>query len=406
MKISNSNNFKGTIKAIQTNLNPILKRLSEGVDTRTIRNIGMATIGIINSRSTRISEITSKSRRNCKRLITDAKRNYRMLRSRTWEKHHLEKERLKSIKSKIKNNTPIGIDLSHIEHPDSVKIEGVTKIYGKNKLISGHWWLQAAARIDKRRILPLTTNIFSHATKDFVSMNSTVFDFLDNLYKYIGNKGIWLFDRGFSSKLLFQRLLSLNVKFIVRLQKKRTLLIDGEIKQLQSILNEDKYPYKSTIRMKRKPVLIKFNFKELKLPGIKERLWIVFTKSRYGESYILLTNIEVTRFDEALRIIKIYRYRWSVEDFFRVMKQDLGIEKVMLRTLRRINKLIEIAMLAYVIAFMLLINDNKLIKSIIEAGGRLGIKNKNEDTIGRILKGLATNFRENRLVISVIISGI
>ena len=190
------------------------------------------------------------------------------------------------------------------------------------------------------------------------------------------------------------------------MQKKRTLLIDGEIKQLQSILNEDKYPYKSTFRMKRKPILIKFNFKELKLPGIKERLWIVFTKSRYGESYILLTNIEVTRFDEALRIIKIYRYRWSVEDFFRVMKQDLGIEKVMLRTLRRINKLIEIAMLAYVIAFMLLINDNKLIKSIIEAGGRLGIKNKNEDTIGRILKGLATNFRENRLVISVIISGI
>ena len=143
-------------------------------------------------------------------------------------------------------------------------------------------------------------------------------------------------------------------------------------------------------------MLIRFNFKEIKIPGIKERLWIVFTKSRYGESYILLTNIEVTRFDEALRIIKIYRYRWSVEDFFRVMKQDLGIEKVMLRTLRRINKLIEIAMLSYLIAFMVLIKDSKLLKYIIDAGkGRLGIKSKREDTIGRVLKGLSMVFMDN-----------
>ncbi len=43
-----------------------------------------------------------------------------------------------------------------------------------------------------------------------------------------------------------------------------------------------------------------------------------------------------------------------MEDFFRVMKQDIGIEKVMVRTLRRINKLIEIAMLAYAITFKIL----------------------------------------------------
>lgn len=369
MNLHNSNNLQ-VFRTIQKNLSPVLKRLSEYVDTRTVRNIGTVTIGIINSRSTRISEITSKSRRNCKQLIVDAKRNYRILNSGTWEKHHLEKERFKSIKSKIKNNTPIGIDMSHIEHSDSKKIEGVGRIYGGNKLISGHYWLQAAARVDKRRILPLTTLVFSHTTKDFKSLNSTTFDFLDNLFEYIGKKGIWLFDRGFSNKRLFQKLLSLDVQFIVRLQKKRTLLINGEIKQLQSILNEDKFHYKSTIRMKRKPMLIRFNFKEIKIPGIKERLWMVFTKNSHGALCVLLTNIEVTRFDEALRIIKTYRYRWSVEDFFRAVKQELGIEKVMVRTLRRINKLIEIAMLSYLIAFMVLIKDSKLLKYIIDAGER------------------------------------
>ena len=78
-----TNNSKATIDAIKTNLNPILKRLSVNVDLRTVRNIGKATTGIINARSTRISEITHKSKRECKNLITDAKRNYRMLKSRT-----------------------------------------------------------------------------------------------------------------------------------------------------------------------------------------------------------------------------------------------------------------------------------------------------------------------------------
>lgn len=97
-----TNNSKEVIRAIQSNLNPFLKRLSKHVNLRTVRNIGKVTIGIINARSTRISEITHKSKRKCKRLITDAKRNYRLLKSKTWEKCQLEVERFNSIKDEIK----------------------------------------------------------------------------------------------------------------------------------------------------------------------------------------------------------------------------------------------------------------------------------------------------------------
>ena len=46
-----------------------------------------------------------------------------------------------------------------------------------------------------------------------------------------------------------------------------------------------------------------------------------------------------TSAEELLELIKESKgdFKYSVEDFFRVMKQDLGIEKVMVRTLRRIN---------------------------------------------------------------------
>ena len=45
-------------------------------------------------------------------------------------------------------------------------------------------------------------------------------------------------------------------------------------------------------------------------------------------------------------------------------------------------------MLAYAIAFKILMIGGQLVSSIIETGGKFGIKSKNEDTIGRILKGL------------------
>ena len=79
------------------------------------------------------------------------------------------------------------------------------------------------------------------------------------------------------------------------------------------------------------------------------------------------------------------------------MKQDIGIEKIMVKTLRRINKLIEIAMLAYITALKILMISGQLVKSIIETGGKLGLKNKNEDTIGRILKGLANIFTKKQV---------
>ena len=66
-------------KAVRKELTPIMKGLSKHIDSRAVRNIGKATVGIISSRSTRVSEITHKSKRSCKNLITDAKRNYRLL---------------------------------------------------------------------------------------------------------------------------------------------------------------------------------------------------------------------------------------------------------------------------------------------------------------------------------------
>ena len=69
------------------------------------------------------------------------------------------------------------------------------------------------------------------------------------------------------------------------------------------------------------------------------------------------------------------------------MKQEFGIEKIMVRTLRCINKLIEIAVFTYTFTFKILTIGGHLVTLIIKAGVKLGIKNKNEDTLERNLNG-------------------
>ena len=46
-------------------------------------------------------------------------------------------------------------------------------------------------------------------------------------------------------------------------------------------------------------------------------------------------------------------------------------------------------MLSYAVAFKILMIGNMVVEAINEAGGELGSKKKNDDTVGRILKELS-----------------
>ncbi|GFP20110.1 hypothetical protein HKBW3S03_01613, partial [Candidatus Hakubella thermalkaliphila] len=55
------------------------------------------------------------------------------------------------------------------------------------------------------------------------------------------------------------------------------------------------------------------------------------------------------------------------------MNEELGFQKIMVRTLRSINKLLEIALLVYIFAFSLLKKMGPLLAMLLELGGKLGL---------------------------------
>jgi len=67
--------------------------------------------------------------------------------------------------------------------------------------------------------------------------------------------------------------------------------------------------------------------------------------------WVLLTNVPVTCFEEALERIEWYKLRWRIEEFFKVLKSGCKIESSRLATKERLEKLIA---LKSIIAFKIL----------------------------------------------------
>lgn len=67
----------------------------------------------------------------------------------------------------------------------------------------------------------------------------------------------------------------------------------------------------------------------------------VRSKSRTGEGphWRLLTNLEIDSCEDVLRVIEIYRSRWSIECFHRVLKSGFGVEKSRLGTRNRLENM-------------------------------------------------------------------
>jgi len=58
----------------------------------------------------------------------------------------------------------------------------------------------------------------------------------------------------------------------------------------------------------------------------------------YGkEPMVLLTNKQVRKKDEVLSILKAYILRWRIEEMFRVQKNELKLESIRVRSLKKLK---------------------------------------------------------------------
>lgn len=112
--------------------------------------------------------------------------------------------------------------------------------------------------------------------------------------------------------------------------------------------NHDRLARKATIEIRFKKVELQPPRRLSDLPSIP--VWAVYTREVDCPAdadpleWMLLTTIDVSTFDDAVRIVKWYMRRWGIEVYHRVLKSGCRIEDRQLRTAQRIENCLAIDM--------------------------------------------------------------
>ena len=351
-------------------------------------------MGMVISGSSNISEI-ARTLREPLSLKHTTKRLERML----THNHILEicnQLCLEESVDKIDDHTIIALDGGDTVHPYGEKFEYMKTVRdgSADKLEKGYWLNQISGyNPQSHDTFPIALDIYSSIEPGHKSSNNESLKLVDSTLDLIGTKGLWVMDRGYDSGIIFDHFLRLGLNFAVRMDtssKSRNILVDGRSVNI----------VKASKKINRRAI---YN-KNCRFGGLKVEIkvrsgrypvtLIRFKDQRNNEPMLLMTSGWISSRKELKRRIRGYFRRWGVEESYRFEKQGFGIEKATVRKFSRIQTLIGLTLLSWVL--LTKINEAPKLKSEVLKHAKME-KNKPKDqpkfVYYRLLKGVQNLFK-------------
>lgn len=120
--------------------------------------------------------------------------------------------------------------------------------------------------------------------------------------------------------------------FIIRSYQDRNVEHNANLTKAWDTDKYDNYDFQyRDIRIDHKKVCVKcrLSWQELHVHGLKQAIYGVYIKSieiGINIEWLLLTDIQVTKLDDALFVVNAYKYRWLIEDFHKCLKTGCKVE--------------------------------------------------------------------------------
>jgi len=300
------------------------------------RLVGELFGGMLAGGSTLLSEV-GRCIKDETTLAHREKRLSRALARPGWWQDALRGRLLRHGADEVGRDDLIAVDISDLAKPYARRLEYLDLVHdGSRKTIVPGYWLYEAWHIagDGQ---PLPLQLFSYSTRqpEFVSENRQWLNGLWPLMEALGGKGILLLDRGADRWKLMKELLRHPQRWIIRQRGDRHLVGPGGIKKTAIQWARER------LGAANQPVAVR-----VRLPKSPVPLWLVAAPPRKAERtpFMLLCRVG-WQLNIAGRALEAYRRRWRAEDGIRAMKQGLGLEKFLVRSMRRIDRLMVIALL-------------------------------------------------------------
>ena len=247
-------------------------------------------------------------------------------------------------------------------------------------LVSGYRTLNVLGMVPSRRGV-LYHRLFSSKEEDFLSESLEIQTALQTVAQALRKRKqhpseTWITDTGFDDVAVWRTIWEQKQHVVCRLKHKERLVkhqdergqwVDGNIQrarqrlQLLATSRTEMVVRRGRQRKaKRQPVEVKIRACPIRLtyqtnvrregPGeeVTKDLWLVEVRLPRTKlkPWLLLTDWPVTDAQGAVRIFRMYRQRWAVEDSFHFIKDILGWEEVQLLNLQGIRTLLALGWVA------------------------------------------------------------
>ncbi len=264
------------------------------------------------------------------------------------------------------HDTAIIVDDSDIVKSKATTMEGLKKVRdgstGRNDQL-GYDVLNIVAYQDSKEgyeIKPLSSDIFAE-NLELDTLYQITEDRLIDISLATGNKGVYVFDRGYDKRYLFSFLKQNSLNYIIRAIGSRGLITGGVEKPFlevaKSVKLDQEYNLKKDgqcLKCGIKRVSIRLNPHPVKHPETVDTWLIVArystSKTENGGFLYLFCDFpgqpDLTLQEIVIKALKMYRMRWKIEEVHRHLKQAYGWEKIQLTSYTRINNMNQVLLLA------------------------------------------------------------
>jgi hypothetical protein len=314
----------------------------------------------------------------------DKKAAYRLFSNSSFDSCHVMQLHAEQTKSRIKNEKVILSvhDTTYLSYTGKKSIKGLGNIGGKSKsgdTYEGDGYIFHAGMAVSEDGVPLGLQSFITWSRDKQDTWDVESDrWVDSFYdaKLLCNDStqmIYVADREADQYKIIKEIIDNKGHFVIRSRFDRMVhgssyYLDWDIKTSGRYDRSSYYcPYeKENIEVEVRYNNFSFNDPKVNRSRHLLRKDIDYVSLNYVEiqqigkdnRWVLLTNLELNSVDDCMRVMKYYRQRWQIEEYFKVLKGGgCQVEKSNLRTYERlVNYLSVIAVVSWKMYYYLMLS--------------------------------------------------
>ena len=319
--------------------------MSKGLNKKVSKFISDMQYGLSKSKSCLISEISRALNEDIK-LKNTIERLCDNLQSLSNNEVKIIKDNYLNKIKKYFPDEPISIfDDSDISKRYGKKFEDLDRIIDASdpdkKIVNGYHVCEAVI-LGKNEKQPISvySQIYSCKSKDFISKNKYTIESIETVIKVLNRKSNMIFDRGYDDNKIIDYVDGSGNYFVIRMNDKRNFLFKGKKKNAYQEALKRKGKVRMELWFEEDKVEISVSHTKIQMTNNKKKYELVFV---YGLSeerpLILLTNRTIQSKEDVIKVVRLYFYRWRVEEYFRSKKQEYEFENMRVRTLKSMNNL-------------------------------------------------------------------